>query len=253
MYSIFNRSFFVTGEMSRQFRGRVADGMLTTMLLLLSRSGHTIDDVHYVHLDEQGKVVMDPGTPLAPGATPHTGVQILFHGESDRTPRTLEYFSTDLGPGWVNNPALSRYLDSLGAFDTFIKSASFLLHWRMCDPIREYLLAKCSMIVEDDTGVPFAYLKPSSWDVQLYGQYSRPDRPFQRHYQKDLAAAFTEQGRVHPLGFSLGYGYGRRPSSLIVARRKTGVSAPEPPAKPRKLEVQRRKPVHKRRAGTAVL
>lgn len=221
MYSIFHRSFFVTGEMTRQFHGRVADGILPTMLLLLARSGHTVDGVQYVHLDEQGKLVVDSDTPLTPADHAHSGVEILFHNnEHDTQRRIIDYFSTDLGPGFVTNPSLARYLDSQGRFDTFIKSASFVPHWRMCDPLRAYMLKQSNLFVQDDTGVPYGYFKPAAWNVMLYGQYSVPDKPFRRHFQKDLAAAFHDPGRVRSLGFSLGYGYGRRPSSLIVAHRK---------------------------------
>src|SRR5579883_1743484 len=157
LYSIFHRSFFVTGEMARHFRGRVADGMVETMLLMLVRNGYVIDDVHYFHLDPQGKLTIDPETPLNPGTQKHPGVQILFHKENDPTPRTLEYVSTDLGPGFYNDPSLRHYLESLGRPEVFIKSASFLPHWKMCDPIRGYMLKEADLIVQDDTGVPFAY------------------------------------------------------------------------------------------------
>jgi hypothetical protein len=43
--SLFSRSFFVTGEMDREFRGRVADGLLPMILLLLARSGYRIDRI----------------------------------------------------------------------------------------------------------------------------------------------------------------------------------------------------------------
>lgn len=221
LHSIFHRSFFITGEMTRQFHGRVATGLLPTMLLLLARGGNTIDNVQYVHLTPEGKLDHEAVSPFAPGGAAHTGVAITFHRNTETQLRTIHFFSTDLGPGFATQPAFSRYLTNEGHPDTFIKSASFLLHWRMCDPLREFLLQQSNLLLQDDTGVPFNYLQRANWNVQLYGQYSRPDHPFHKHYQKDLAGVFAERQNVRPLGFSLGYGYGRRPSSLIVARRKS--------------------------------
>ena len=70
-------------------------------------------------------------------------------------------------------------------------------------------------------------LKPKEWQVQLYGEYSHPDKPFVNEWQTDLADAFKEPGRVKELGFVLGYGSRRRPSSMMLATR---IAAP--PAQP---------------------
>jgi hypothetical protein len=69
-------------------------------------------------------------------------------------------------------------------------------------------------------------LKPKDWQVQLYGEYSHPDKPFTNEWQTDLADAFKEPGRVKELGFVLGYGSSRRPSSMMLATR---IAAPPPP------------------------
>lgn len=55
------RSFFITREMDRQFRGQVTDGLLIPILQLLVRTGHTILGFRYVRVDEQGQVAERPG------------------------------------------------------------------------------------------------------------------------------------------------------------------------------------------------
>ncbi len=215
--SIFERSFFVTSEMDSEFRGRVADGLLPMILLLLERSGDSIEQVDYGQLSANGK--FGPEEQTNPPTRKHKAVRIRFHGVSDSTRRTLYYFSTDLGPAFEKNPSFARFLDSLGTPDTMVKSAQFLLHWRMCSGVRHYILAKSNLILQDDTGVPYSYFQNAAWQVQLYGEYSAPIKPFKRLYQKDLAQAFKDGSKVRPLGFSLGYGAGRRPSSLILAVR----------------------------------
>ncbi len=215
--SILGRSFFVTSEMDRQFHGRVADGLLPMILLLLARIGYEIEGFRYGHLSEEGVFVVDERDPSA--KVKHKGVEIRFHRPGDTVSKQLFYFSTDLGPAFQRDPGFSRFLTHFGKSQTLVKSASFLLHWVMCDAIRSHILKNSSLILEDDTGVPYRYLQNAKWDVSLFGAYSAPDRPFKKEYQHDLADAFAEKTKVRTLGFSLGYGYARRPSSMILARR----------------------------------
>ena len=213
--SIFERSFFVTSEMDSQFHGRVANGLLPMILLLLARAGFTIDNAHYGHLDPSGAFIYEqPASNIR-----HMGVEIDFHRAGESVNRKLFYFSTRLGPEFEYDPSFARFLDRQGTPDTLVKSASFLLHWEMCKSLRSYILAKSNLILEDDTGIPYRYFLNPGWQVQLFGEYSRPDRPFHREYQRDLASAFLESGKAKPLGFNLGYGAGRRPSSMLLAVR----------------------------------
>ena len=215
--TIFERSFFVTREMDSEFHGRVADGLLPMLLMLLERTGHSVEDVQYGRLSDAGEFLPEQQSEQL--VRKHKAVRIRLHRGDEMTSRTLYYFVTDLGPAFEKNPAFSRFLDSLGTPDTLVKSASFLLHWRMCSAMRRYILDKSNLILEDDTGVPYSYFQNAAWKVRLYGEYSAPVKPFKRLYQKDLAAAFQDTARVKPLGFSLGYGFGRRPSSMILAIR----------------------------------
>jgi hypothetical protein len=219
--SLFFRSFFVTGEMDRNFRGRVADGILPMILLLLARSGYAIDRIVYGSLSPSGELTMPSGPDLGAEKSPTFGVKIVFHRENDSVARTLYYFSTDLAAGFERDYRLARFLHRFGMCDTLLKSTSFLPHWRMCDSIRDYILQNSNLVLQDDTGVPFRNFATSTWHVQLFGAYSHPDRPFQREYQSDLARAFRSHASVRALGFSLGYGAGRRPSILMLARRKS--------------------------------
>jgi hypothetical protein len=212
--SIFNRSFFVTSEMDRQFHGRVANGLVPMILLLLARSGDTIDAVQYGHFDDTGSFLPDDPPPPKP-----QGVKIAFHKANENESRTLYYFRTDLSNEFATHPGFKQFLTKQGSSDTLVKSASFLLHWQMCSALRGYILDTSNLILEDDTGVPYRYFENPVWQVKLFGDYSRPDRPFRKEYQPDLANAFQDSSKVRELGFSLGYGYGRRPSSMILAER----------------------------------
>ena len=217
--SIFRRSFFVTSEMDQDFRGQVSDGNAQIILLLLARSGDTIDELEFGHLEPDGQFSVDDAA-----LKKHKVVKIEFHHGAETTERTHYYFSTDLSDsdkthtaGFVQDPSFEHFLEKQGTADTLVKSASFLLHWKMCDGIRGYILTHSNLILQDDTGIPYRFLKGGDWKVDLFGEYSHPDRPFTNEWQTDLAKAFGEPGRAKELGFQLGYGALRRPSSLMLA------------------------------------
>ena len=212
--SIFDRTFFVTSEMDQQFHGKVHDGILPLMLLLLARNGNVIDYVRYGRLTDNGEFV-----PEAANVPRHHAVEIHYRHPSETRSRILYYFRTDLGAPFEKEPSFSRFLTHLGRPDTLVKSASFLLHWGQFAAIRKYILDNSNLILQDDTGVPYRMLKPTEWQVQLFGEYSHPDKPFTNEWQTDLADAFKEPGRVKELGFVLGYGSRRRPSSMMLATR----------------------------------
>ncbi|MDX1982913.1 MAG: hypothetical protein SFV51_21770 [Bryobacteraceae bacterium] len=236
--SLYKRTFFVTSEMDRQFRGRVADGLLPMIAMLLARTGHTIDAIRFIRLGEKGEPLNeDESKPLDENGKKHKhqGVEIVYRLAGDSVTRRLYYFSTDMAKFGANLP-FQAFLKSLGRADTFIKSASFLLHWRMCDDVRAFILENSNMILEDDTGVPYNFFKRGKWQTVLFGQYSRPDRPFKKEHQPDLEKAFADRQRVRPLGFSLGYGSGRRPSHLLLAMRTPETVAVKPMAPIREMK-----------------
>ena len=222
--SIFKRSFFVTSEMDAQFRGRVADGLLEPICLLLARSGYTIEGIRHGNLTEEGAFVeidrsVAPelnakGKPVKP-----MGVEVTVRKGADGDSQKIYYFSKELDEKFKTKPGFSRFLLSLGQPDTLIKSAQFIMHWPGMGALRTQILETSRTIVEDDTGVPYKYFKAPQWEVRLFGKYSAPDKPFKTWYQADLAKAFDDPTKVTALGLQLGYGAWRRPSSLILATR----------------------------------
>jgi hypothetical protein len=215
LFSIFNRSFFVTTEMNRNFNGQVSSGVLPVIDLLLARTGSTLEAVQFGTIDESGRFVAESHTP---GTAPES-VEITFRANAEAVPRKLYYVDSDLGAPFSTHPGLSRFLESLGTPATLIKSGSFLLQGDKFAALRDQILATSGLILEDDSGIPYRYFSDPRWRVQLYGAYSKPGWPFQDDYQKDLATDASNPGKTKPLGFSFGYGAYHRPSVLILAQR----------------------------------
>lgn len=226
--SLYNRTFFVTSEMDKQFRGRVADGLLPMITILLARTGHTVRGIRFLRLDEQGNALNDDEPekidPETGKKRRRQGVEIHYQAGQETAIRKLYYFSTDLAK-FGSNIGFQKFLKNLGRSDTLVKSASFLLHWKMTDDFRTFLLENSNMILEDDTGVRYKELLTGGWQVTLFGQYSPPDRPFIKEHQPELAAAFERRENVRPLGFPVGYGTGRRSSHLLLAVRPSETAA----------------------------
>src|SRR5437016_7190184 len=78
------RSFFVTRQMDRQFRGQVTDGLLLPILHQLVRLNNTILGFRYVRLDEQGQVIDRAADYKAPTRYGNKGFEIEFRAGSDQ-------------------------------------------------------------------------------------------------------------------------------------------------------------------------
>ena len=73
-----------------------------------------------------------------------------------------------------------------GAADSFIKSASYLLHSDNFSTIRSYIVDHSDVVVEDDSGVPVRFFKPDEWQLMAFGNYVAPLGIFPHTYQPML-------------------------------------------------------------------
>jgi len=218
VYSELHRSFFITRQMDRQFRGQVSDGLLPPILHLLVRTGHTILGHRFVRLDEKGNLA--PRAEGAPSETGNRGVEIEFRTDADQSVHKLFYFSTNLADRKLreNQPFLSL-VGRLDHTTAFFKATSYMTHKPEFSVIRDLVLAHGGAVLEDDSGIPYHYFREQSWKVQLYGAYVRPYGSFKWMQQPDLKKAFTSS-EVKPLNFRIGYGFGKIESNLILARKQ---------------------------------
>jgi hypothetical protein len=222
IYSLLHRSFFITEAMDKQIRGQITDGVLPLLLIELVRSGHTVLGYQHVEIDPQGNLVpwKTPNEP--PTTRANHGVVIEYRADGEKETRRVIYLSVNLHDSVFGaNTAFHKFMEARQPVATFFKAASYLPHQKGFSQIRNYVLQISSGVVQDDTGIPFRYWDPAKWDVQLYGQYTKPYGSFRYMVQPDLRKAYSEGSEnVKPLGFYIGYGYGRAPSAMIRALRK---------------------------------
>lgn len=219
VHSELYRSFFITREMDRQFRGQVSDGVLPTLLHLLVRTGHTVEGIRYVGLDQEGRIAIRPEDGTAARTGGNRGVEIDFRDEDGLPAHKLYYFSVDLADSRLRrNAAFLKFVAALDGVTTYMKATSYMPHHAEFSTIRRLLLEHSVAILQDDSGIPYRYFDPAEWQVELYGSYERPYGSFRWLEQADLRKAY-QAARSKPLGFRIGYGFGRIPSNLMLATR----------------------------------
>jgi hypothetical protein len=219
--SLLSFSFFITKNMKSQLSDGPVYGTLPVLYVFLARTGKTIHDVAYVSLDEKGNIQIldkaaDAGTANQKAIrSAARGIRIVFSHENG--PRqTLYYFSTNLADSSVAHSGFLTFCERLGPADSFIKSASYLLHGSGFSSARDFLLNHSAMILQDDSGIPFAYFDPRNWRLHAFGRYVGPILQFGHHGQPELAQLFYKTNAV-PLDFGIGYRWRRNESNLLLA------------------------------------
>ncbi len=207
--------FFRTNDMQREFSQGSVNGVLPLLLFLMTREGYSIVDVTPVTITPAGLVTSSVNQPK--GET--EGVAIQF---TDRRHglRTLRYFSVNLQDSRIKRkPGTLKYFQTLPEASTLVKSASYLMHKEYFSTIRDLILSKSRVVVEDDSGVPLRFFKPNAWDVRLYGSYAEPIDLFRNWHQEDLKTAFASTKEVQPLDFAIGYRKTNQSNLLVAFRR----------------------------------
>ncbi|MBI3208401.1 MAG: hypothetical protein HYZ37_05805 [Candidatus Solibacter usitatus] len=218
--TLLRQSFFITADMAKQVRGQISDGLLLPLLIQLSLMRCEILGHQSVSIEADGKVVPRLTRDANFKGSRNDGVAVDFQLPTGEI-RHLYYFSVNLQDrSFKENTALQAYLKSLQPYTTFFKSASYLPHGWNFTAIRNEVLANSHAIVQDDSGVPYRFIDKKAWNVRLYGQYSPPYGIFKNMLQPDLLKAYEESSPT-PLGFYIGYGYGRRPSTVMVMSKKS--------------------------------
>lgn len=210
-------SFFVTRDMNEKLRGNTVKGALPLLYVFLARSGASIKEVNLIVLDEEGNE--KPLDPAAKTRAAASGVKIVFT-KGENPPQTLYYFSTDLSDAGVKRSNFLKFAEKFAPGDALIKSASYLLHGGAFKMVRDFIVAHAQNLVQDDTGVPLALLKPDQWELKPYGVYIGPIALFSMAPQRAMRELFSPKNKPPKLDFGIGYRWRGHDSNLLLAIRK---------------------------------
>ena len=211
--SALNYTYFETKDMREDFSRSQLKGVLPILFVFIARSGMEIEKMDYVSLTSGGAV-------LDGGRGGVRGVRILLWDSRVHAEKSLYYFTSDLSDGALRgNPALLRFCENLGATNSFLKSASYLMHQDSFSIVRSLLLGVSASILQDDSGIPVRYLTPDRWVLRFFGAYPGPIGLFKNFYQTDLRDDYLSSN-PKPLIFGFGYQINRQSSTVILAVRR---------------------------------
>lgn len=210
------KSYFITEHMQRDFK--TINGVLPVFFFFIKRSGHELMGLNYFTLDSVGQEVPVPIAELYSNTI--RGVRISFRKEGGGSLRNVYYFNIDLSDkNLLMHPGFLKFIQSRKSYNTFVKSASYLMHYPEFSMVRDALLSGSKSIFQDDTGVPFRFISGDRFTAGFYGDYEAPVRDFNwLNKQKDLDSAF--QASRKPMPFSIGYHWNsRRQHYMLFLKR----------------------------------
>lgn len=217
---IFQRNYFITSYMGKQLTTPHIRGTVPIMATMMALYGLKVAKIENVDpFPELTKAYEEPKAKRP--AKIMRGAKITFV-DSAGTPHELSYFSLD-----ATDKALVHYPDFLDwvgrnrPASALVKSASYLLHDNQFSKTRDMILASADILVQDDTGVPYRYIKQANWNVKLFGKYHMPIKPMEWGFQADLQKSFRdpEVTARGALPFPFGYHWKGAESGLILATR----------------------------------
>ncbi len=200
--------YFITSEMKPQLLEGSFRGVLPVLFTELALTGHQIVSV---------EAVKPFGSP---------GIKILYERydpRADTQPQTLYYFQADLSNGPEGNRFLD-WLNTLGDGASYLKAASYLLPLDSFSQARTFLLKTSTLILQDDSGIPFHDFHPDLWRIQLFGVYVQPLPIFKLRKESDLDTAYHSGDYASPLPFGAGYHVNAHDANLLLAIRSNAPS-----------------------------
>jgi len=196
---ISKHGYFMTTHMQSDFSNTNLDGTIHLILYYLARTKHEILGIDEVAINNYGELTDTKNGNIR-------GIRVDFSNSDLKHKQSVYYFKYNLSNENIeNNPGLLRFLKNQFSIQTYMKSASYILHDSHFSTVRDFVLDKSQKILQDDTGVPYYKFKGSKFDLQLFGNYSSTIKDFKNHFQPELKKALDQQETKHSLPFIVGY------------------------------------------------
>ncbi len=207
--------FFRTKSMEKDLNQQSLDGTLPLIVFYIRKTGHRLTGITYFNLDNKGGIVpcrQDTST---------IGVRVAFFDSTMKKHQVLYYLSYDLSDqNLKKHPELLQFVKSFGNQVGFLKAASYLMFTSGFHVMRNYLLDQESAVLQDDSGIPYRFFKPSGWTVKLFGTYTQTIDLFKYKFQPDLQSAYEKQETKHAVPFRIGYNVKFNETNLLFAKKR---------------------------------
>jgi hypothetical protein len=220
----FQRSYFQTLNMAEDFKK--VKGVLPLLYFFVERTGHELVSQQFINIDSAGREVQVEFARLYKKRVP--GVVIEFRDRETRQMKKLYYFSMNvINDALKKSPELEKFLQQKKPFNTFVKSASYLMHRDTFAEIKRLITDNSESVFQDDTGIPYKEFRNKlDWNIVLYGEYKKPIKLFEVRYQADLDSAYKVATNKEPIPFTLGYHHGSKDHNYMLVK-KTKTSQPK--------------------------
>lgn len=221
---IVHLNFFITPNMKEQVRESSLKGTVPVLMAMMGMLELRVLRVESIDLwPERSAFIREQPKAKRP-KLPMRAVQIDFtHPATPNRVQSLYYFSFDVSDSaLVHYPEFLPWLRDYRQPTVLLKSASYLLHGHGFKQMREFVLDRSALLVQDDTGVPYRLLSPAGLAVDLYGRYETPVELFKTRHQDDLAAAFKMRARAETVPFPFGYNWRKGGKSFVIVARRDG-------------------------------
>jgi hypothetical protein len=230
------RGFFVTKEMNAGYGKRQAiEGLSGLLALFAALEGFEVVELVPIALDRTPGAAPGALAELDPGEGPWDSVRLRLRA-GDGRPVTLDYVRLNLADrGLRAAPTALAFVEHFAGARTMVKAASHLMQSGTFNAVRDALLARTPLLVQDETGIGYRSLA-ASFAVELHGDYATANELFDQRPQPELRAAYgalESAGVRRPLPFRFGYAKRRGPCLQVAVPRDLGApgeSIAAPPA-----------------------
>ncbi len=214
---IFQRNYFITSYMGKQLTQAQLKGAVPVIATMMALNGLRIAKIETIDpFPDLTKAFTEPQAKRP--AKMLRGAKITFVSAGDKV-HELSYFSLDAtDKALLHYPEFLDWVSRNKPASALLKSASYLLHDTQFSKTRGMILASADILVQDDTGVPYRYIRQAHWNTRFFGKYHHPIAPMQWGYQSDLEQAFKD-AKSEPLPFPFGYHWKGQEGGLILATR----------------------------------
>jgi hypothetical protein len=204
--------YFVTKQMEEDLKQPELEGVVNIFLLYLAKLNFTVSQIDYCSLNAKGELV-------SLGKKQSSIVRIKFNNGINNS--ELLYFKQNLANNALEkHPEFENYLSRQSKFHTYMKSASYILFDNNFSKHRDFILKNSIDIYQDDSGMPYKYLKNNFKVEELYGTYSQTTKSFKYGYQENLKKDVDENS-FGELPFDVGYNQWINEGVLIYAHNDT--------------------------------
>jgi hypothetical protein len=191
--------FFRTIDMAKQFSEK---GVIDILAFYLNKSECQIVSMELMKWNGAS------GEPEKLGQNDKANVCYVEFLNKENKVSELYYFKKDLSDdglksdslwlSWIDKKMNNKNIVSL------TKSASYLMHSSQFSKVRNYILEKSKVHIQDDTGIDFDYIVASKRNYKLFGKYTRTIPLFKHAFNQNLRNEYSSE-KVKPLPFKIGY------------------------------------------------